>query len=357
VKRSRWLGCLLTAVAAWGCGGLRSGPREAPVGIGDERDAGPSSANANGTDGGAGPIDTTGLDGAAGPYPLPGKFVGNICTRGSVRPDFATYWDQYTPENAGKWGSVERTRGTFNWTRLDAAYQYCNDNGIVFKQHTFVWGSQQPAWTATLTPEDGPATVQNWMKEFCARYPNTRLIDVVNEPPPHTTPPYLEAIGGAGKTGWDFIINAFTWARQACPHARLLLNDYDNIENAAHAQHIIDIVKVLKQAGAPIDAVGCQAHGTLDVPASTLRANIDKIARETGLPVYITEYDLDTADDARQEQVMQEQFTLFWTNANIKGITLWGYVVGSTWLPNTGLVQSDGTMRPAMRWLMDFLGR
>jgi endo-1,4-beta-xylanase len=40
-----------------------------------------------------------------------------------------------------------------------------------------------------------------------------------------------------------------------------------------------------------------------------------------------------------------------------KGITLWGYIYGQTWMPNMGLMQSDGTMRPAMAWLQRFLGR
>lgn len=285
------------------------------------------------------------------------KFVGNIDTRNAIRSDFVTYWNQYTPENAGKWGSVERTQGAFNWAALDASYQYCNDHDIIFKEHTFVWGSQQPSWTASLTAEDGPATVQRWMTEFCARYPNTKMIDVVNEPPPHTTPAYMNAIGGPGSTGWDWIVNAFTWARSACPNALLVLNDYSNIESASDAQHIVDIVKVLQKAGAPVGAVGCQAHGTVGVSSSTLKANIDRIARETGLPVYITEYDLNIADDAQQAAVMQEQFTLFWNDSNVKGITLWGYVAGSTWQSNTGLIQSDGAFRPAMNWLMTFLGR
>jgi endo-1,4-beta-xylanase len=240
---------------------------------------------------------------------------------------------------------------------LDAKYQYCNEHGILFKQHNFIWGSQQPAWTADLTSDDGPAVVQTWMREFCGRYPNTKIIDVVNEPPPHTTPAYMNAIGGSGSTGWDWIVNAFTWARAACPGALLVLNDYSNIEMASEAQHTIDIVNVLQKAGAPVDAVGCQAHWTVDVPAATLAANIDKIARDTGLPVYITEYDLDVADDAKQAAVMQEQFPIFWNNANIRGITLWGYVFGSTWVPSSGLIQSDGTPRPAMTWLMTFLGR
>jgi endo-1,4-beta-xylanase len=88
-----------------------------------------------------------------------------------------------TPENAGKWGSVQRTgQDSFNWTSLDAMYKYCTDNNIVFKQHNFIWGSQQPSWTSSLAPETGPAAVQNWMASFCQRYPGVQIIDVVNEP-------------------------------------------------------------------------------------------------------------------------------------------------------------------------------
>ena len=39
-----------------------------------------------------------------------------------VRSDFITYWDQITPENEGKWGSVEGTRDQMNWAALDACY-------------------------------------------------------------------------------------------------------------------------------------------------------------------------------------------------------------------------------------------
>jgi endo-1,4-beta-xylanase len=71
----------------------------------------------------------------------------------------------------------------------------------------------------------------------------------------------------------------------------------------------------------------------------------------------ITEYDINIADDNQQRAVMQSEFTMFWNDPNIKGITLSGYIVGSTWLPNTGLMTSSGSQRPAMAWLMSFLGR
>jgi endo-1,4-beta-xylanase len=283
------------------------------------------------------------------------KFVGNISTGGAIRSDFATYWDEFTPENEGKWGSVEPTQGTFDWTALDTEYQYTQSHGIVFKQHNFVWGSQQPGWVAGLSSSAATAAVQSWMTTFCKRYPNVKLIDVVNEPPPHTTPPYASLIGGAGSSGYDWIVNAFKWARDACPNATLILNDYNNIEYQSQHDSFVSIVKAIKAAGAPIDAVGAQAHAAYSMSTSTVQSLLDSLASQTGLPVYITEYDIDLADDDQQSQVMQSQFTMFWDDPNVKGITLWGYIEGATWETNTGLMTSSGAMRPAMTWLVNFL--
>jgi endo-1,4-beta-xylanase len=285
------------------------------------------------------------------------KFVGNIDTRGQVRSDFINYWDQLTPENAGKWGSIEGTRDQMRWTTLDAMHDYAKQHNIAFKQHNFIWGSQQPGWIGGLSQADQKAEVEEWIQLFCERYPDTQLIDVVNEPPPHTTPPYVAALGGSGSSGYDWIAQAFKWAHQYCPNAVLILNDYNNIEYGNDNSHTIDIVTKIKAAGAPITGVGAQSHAAANLSASTLQGYIDKIASQTGLPVYISEYDLNIADDNQQKNVMQSQFTMFWNDKNVAGITLWGYIVGSTWVANSGLITSSGTKRPAMTWLLDFLGR
>jgi endo-1,4-beta-xylanase len=312
--------------------------------------------------GGAGGRPGTGSGGRGGsgaggtPPPLK-KFVGNIDTRGQMRSDFSMYWDQVSPENAGKWGSVEGTRNQMKWSGLDAIHTYAVQHNLPFKQHNFIWGSQQPSWLGGLSQAEQKAEVEEWIRLFCERYPDTQLIDVVNEPPPHTTPVYVAALGGAGSSGYDWIVQAFKWAHQYCPNAVLLLNDYNNIEYANDNAHTIDIVTRIKNAGAPIGGVGAQSHACASLSASTIQGYIDKIATQTGLPVYISEYDLNIADDNQQKNVMQSQFTMFWNDKNVKGITIWGYIVGATWVTNSGLMTSSGTMRPAMTWLMDFLGR
>jgi endo-1,4-beta-xylanase len=285
----------------------------------------------------------------------PPKFVGNITTGNSVDTNgltFSDYWDQITPENAGKWGSVQREAGgAFNWAALDAIHDYTEQKGILFKEHTFVWGPQQP--TGTLTEAD----VRTWMREFCTRYPRTRLIDVVNEPPPHTEPSYANAIGGGTNGDWQWIANAFTWARESCPNATLILNDYNNIEIGNQNQHFIDIVRAIQARGAPIDAVGAQAHGLsgANSPANMI-ALLTKLHDDTGLPVYITEYDINQNDDATQLNRFQQQFSFFLETEWIHGVTVWGWIFGRTWVASSGLIR-NGAPRPAMTWLMDELGR
>jgi len=287
----------------------------------------------------------------------PKKFCGNITQRGQIPSTFTNYWDQIVPENEGKWGSVEGTQGKYNWTALDNIHSFAKQHNIPFKQHNFVWGSQQPGWISGLSQANQKAAVEDWIKQFCTRYPDTQMIDVLNEPPPHTTPPYLAALGGAGASGYDWVVTIFKWARQYCPSSILIVNDYNIIEYSGDNNNMIKLVTSAMKAGAPIDAIGAQSHGLSSASASTTQMYIDKLATSTGLPILISEFDLNIADDNQQKNQMQSLFTMFWNDANVKGVTYWGYLQGQTWETNTWLMSTGGTERPAMSWLMQFLGR
>jgi endo-1,4-beta-xylanase len=283
------------------------------------------------------------------------KFVGNITTSSSVDPSGLTYhkyWDQITPENEGKWGSVQSSpTSSFNWKNLDSISTYTKTNNIIFKHHCFFWGSQQPSPMSSITE----AQAENWVKSFCERYPNAAVIDVVNEPPPHTTPGYTSALGAGEKGSYPWIVKAFKLARQYCPNAILVLNDYNNIENSDET-HFISIVTDIKSNGAPIDAVGAQSHGLKGMSASTVKSNLEKLNSQTGLPVYITEFDIDDGNDSSQSTTYQNLFPVFLDASYIHGITVWGWIASHTWETNSGIVNGT-TPRPAMTWLMQKLGR
>ena len=92
------------------------------------------------------------------------KFLGN--TMDGSDSYFATYWNQVTPGNYGKWGLVEATQGVFTWSNLDYIYNYANTNGFAFKEHNFVWGSQQPTWVTGLSTTGQSAAVAQWIDAY-----------------------------------------------------------------------------------------------------------------------------------------------------------------------------------------------
>ena len=322
--------------------------------VGGRPDSGP--ATTGGGPGSGGSTSAGGTSGAGGSTGTPGtirKFFGNIDTGGQIRSDFKSMWDQFSPENAGKWGSVQGgSASTFNWASLDAMYKYTQDNNILFKEHCFFWAAQQPSMATNSNIE---TVAKAWMKTFCDRYPKTAMIDVFNESL-HNSPAYKTGMGGTGTTGYDWLITAFTWAREACPNALLLYNDYNTIEYSNENSGVIKLVKAVK-AAAPIDGVGCQGHDVGKVSASTVTTYVNNIITQTGVPVYITEMDVGEADDNTQMTKIKDVVTPLWANDQVKGITYWGYIVGRTWRSNTGLMTDSGTKRAALTWLMSFLGR
>jgi GH35 family endo-1,4-beta-xylanase len=278
------------------------------------------------------------------------KFVGNITTSGAVRSDFARYWNQITPENEGKWGSVEGTRDVYNWAPLDRMYAYARQNNIPVKAHNFVWGAQYPSWINNLSATETAAEIEEWIHDYCARYPDTKYIDVVNE----AVPGHQPAAYAQKAFGNNWIQRVFQLARQHCPNSVLILNDYNNIR----WQHneFIALAKPLAQGGY-IDAIGIQAHELKGMTASEVSTAMNNLWNQLQVPMYVSEYDIGDTNDQVQLQNFQAHFPVFWNHPHVAGITIWGYVVGRTWIDGSGLIQDNGTPRPAMTWLMNYIGR
>ena len=287
------------------------------------------------------------------------KFLGNVIHNGnSIRSDFSKYWNQVTPENAGKWGSVEASPGGYNWTQLDNIYNYATMMGFPYKHHNLIWGSQYPGWITSLDSASLHQEIVNWIMLTGQRYPNADFCDVVNEPL-HTPLPaiFKTALGGSGTTGWDWVINAFQLARQYwSPKTKLLINEYSVINDPnANAQYL-QIIRLLKTRGL-IDGIGVQAHYfEIDggVSASVLQKNLDSLTA-TGLPVYASEFDINQQNDATQSARYEQFFTILWEDPGVYGITLWGYNQNETWKPYTYLVTTSGVERPALQWLRTYM--
>lgn len=329
------------------------------------------------------------------------KFLGNITTRGQIRSDFATYWNQITPENGCKWGSIHSVdnsgKSKFAWDNYDkceSAYKWAKEKPGErhFKFHALIWGSQKPDFLCTaknpgITKEKTKQYIIEWFDAVAKQFPDLEYIDVVNEAiwagsnyhsgyaKPATDPDHvgtddascggsyiIDALGGDrivnGKHQYDFVKTAFEMARERWPHAVLIYNDYNTL--SWQIDQGIEMVQTLLKNGAPIDAYGQQAHDLKGMDKSTFESRMKKVHDAVGIPLFITEYDIGEADDTKQANDFKNQFPFMWETPWVAGITIWGYINGATWVENTGLMrESNGgtTDRASMTWLKQYMAQ
>ncbi|MBR2198531.1 MAG: endo-1,4-beta-xylanase [Fibrobacter sp.] len=327
------------------------------------------------------------------------KFLGNITTSGQIRDDMGTYWNQITPENGCKWGSIHSlsngNSGTskFAWDNYDkcyGAYQWAKQApGRHFKFHALVWGSQYPNFLCkkknpSITVEKTKQYITEWFDAVAQKFPDLEYIDVVNEAiwagdnyhSGYGKPAQgaegrstddtecggsyiIEALGGDrvvnGKHQYDFITNAFKMARERWPNAILIYNDYNTL--SWQINEGIELIQTILKNGAPVDVYGQQAHDCKGMSKSDFESKLTRIHNETGLPLVISEYDIGQADDNAQKNDYANHIPFMWETPWIVGITIWGYINGATWAANTGIIEKDGRKRAAMTWLEDYFSK
>ena len=91
-----------------------------------------------------------------------------------------------------------------------------------------------------------------------------------------------------------------------------------------------------------------------DISETNLRNALKKQQDALKMPMFITELDIDKADDAQQKAQYQKVLPAMWEAPYCAGVTLWGYVLGRTWVDNSGLYR-NGTERPAMTWIKEYM--
>lgn len=306
------------------------------------------------------------------------KYLGSIFATSQL-DGFTDYFNFVVAENAGKWGVVtnQSSRPTVyedEWFSdssqwhggLDNSFDLARDNGFEYRMHVLVWGNQQPQWMAELEPGEQLDAVHEWYDVLAARYNDDRggfdYIEAVNEPvndPPDQPDDngqggdYMDALGGEGETGWDWAIKAFEMARDDFPGAKLMVNEYNVLSVDSVRSDYIELIELLDEDDL-IDAVGIQAHAfSTQGSAAQIKSALDEVAA-TGLPIHITEMDVDGPTDREQLDSYRRIFPVFWEHEAVEGVTLWGFRPG-LWRESAHLVEEDGTERLALKWLRCYL--
>ncbi|MGW0819733.1 endo-1,4-beta-xylanase [Streptomyces sp. NPDC002845] len=274
-----------------------------------------------------------------------GKVIGTAVTGSKLTGTYGDIagreFNWLTPGNAMKWGSVEPTRGNFDWAEADRIVDFAEAHGQDVRGHTLVWHSQNPSWldNGTWTPAELSALLDEHIALEVGRYKGRLAAwDVVNEPF-NEDGTYRQTLWYNG-LGADYIAQALTAARAADPSAKLYINDY-NVEGVnAKSTALYNLVRSLKERGVPIDGVGLQAHIILGQVPSTLQQNIQRFA-DLGVDVAITELDIRMqlpATQAKLEQQADEYEAVVAACVAVSrctGVTVWGFTDSDSWIPDT----------------------
>jgi endo-1,4-beta-xylanase len=213
-------------------------------------------------------------------------------------PVVEQHFHAITPENAMKWERINPRPDQYAFQAADAFVDYGSDHDLEMVGHVLFWHSQTPDWV--FEDEEGEplgreallARMRERATMMAERYGNrVKLWDVVNES--------IEEDGSWRRSkfqqiiGDDFTEQAFRIAAEVFPEdAVLLYNDY-NMTEPGRRDAVVRMVKDFQAKGVRIDGIGIQGHWLMDYPSlDAIEAALVAFA-STGLPVHITELDLD----------------------------------------------------------------
>ena len=161
--------------------------------------------------------------------------------------------------------------------------------------------------------------------------------------------------------GYEKMADIFRQARQADPTARLMINDYPRLDGAAvtdeHLNAYYGYVEGLLQAKAPVQGIGFQCHfGSSVVPPERVLTGLDRFAK-LGLPISITEFDMETTDEDLQRRYLRDFMTAAFSHPAVDAIVMWGFWEGKHWLPTAALYRQDWSIKPNGQAWLDLVKR
>ncbi|RSL80110.1 hypothetical protein CEP51_006841 [Fusarium floridanum] len=251
---------------------------------------------------------------------------------------------QLVPENGQKWDSTEPSNGQFSYEKADVVPDLAKKNGQILRCHALTWHSQLPSWVSggSFSKEELTTIIEAHISNVVGHYKGDCYAwDVVNE-----------AIGDDGNwrdsvfyqtLGTDYLAISFNAARKADPDAKLYYNDYNLEGNGAKTERALELVKIVQDAGAPIDGVGFQGH--LIVGQTPSRSNLATVLKRftaINVEVAYTELDIRHSSVPASESALKTQGDDF---ANVVGscldvegcvgVTVWGVSDKYSWVPDT----------------------
>jgi endo-1,4-beta-xylanase len=270
---------------------------------------------------------------------------------------------------------VDAFNGASNrgWAPLDEFYLWTRIHKLKMTWYGGYGASVTDKWGDGRFGSRWVEAFTNWVAAAARHCPKVEYINFANEPM-HGGPngAFAQAFGGAGITGYDWLINVGKLFRKYFPHAQLGINDFQ-MESTANdlpygsnngtgqtmLPQFLEMVKTLKNAGV-VDWVGLEAYSLEAVSSAHLTAALNQIG-ELGVKIVLTEFSPDAyavADPSKVLSDWQRLLPVAVANQYVIGITGPWTFRKSIKVPESSGFQAivDDTVTPAqdsptMKWL------
>jgi GH35 family endo-1,4-beta-xylanase len=269
---------------------------------------------------------------------------------------FLQNFNSAVTENAVKWLSMERVKGSVNYDVIDGILKWTEENNIPLRGHNLFWGIPgfvQP-WVKEMDDNELRQTLQTRAETVTARYKGRFTEYDLNNEMIHGN--YYE-----DRLGPEITKQMAQWAHNGDPDAKLYLNDYDILTGKMLPQYMAQIRLLLKQ-GVPVAGIGVQGHlHTETFDRNELRRSLDSLAKFK-LPIKVTEFNMPgQRSKFHTERILtmtpeEEKFNateivdyyrICFAHPAVDGILMWGFWAGANWIPVSSLYRLDWSATPA----------
>ncbi|KAL1215825.1 Endo-1,4-beta-xylanase 5 [Cardamine amara subsp. amara] len=252
-------------------------------------------------------------------FPFGSAVESNILGNQQYQNWFTQRFTVTSFENEMKWYSTEKVRGKEDYSTADAMLHFFKSHGIAVRGHNIVWADPrfQPGWVKSLSGNDFYNAVKQRVYSVVSRYKGQLAgWDVVNE---NLHFSYFES-----KMGPRASYDIYTMAHNIDPTATMFMNEYNTLEqpkdgNSSPARYMQKLRELQSIKNIRL-AIGLESH--FNTPnIAYMRSALDTFAA-TGLPIWLTEIDIDAPPNVRAqyfEQVLREGHA----HPQVKGIVMW----------------------------------
>ncbi|XP_076438669.1 anti-sigma-I factor RsgI6-like isoform X3 [Babylonia areolata] len=233
-----------------------------------------------------------------------------------------THFNWAVLESSLKWGHVEPSQGHYNFNLPLRVVDSLRNKGLKIRGHNLIWPLESlvPSWVKELSGEDLRAAVQDHISHTMNRT-RGRLEhwDVMNENLHGQW--FQERL-----RDFSFEQTPFRLAHSLDSHVKLFLNDYDIVAHGKLTGAYVAQAQRLQKAGVGLQGLGVQCHfwNEEEPDPYLIKDRLDKLA-QTGLPIWVTEFNVVAANETRRADFVEKAMRAFYGHPAVEGILIWGF--------------------------------